>query len=282
MSQSAASGRASRVSERMTLIATSVLVAAVLAAAPALGSSSADFPSLVVVFHTGGTTTVTLPDGTPVGTTAGSPTVISPGIYNVLIDDSAFVSDIEFDLAGPGVKLVTSASSGESPSETWVETFLPSTAYTWRDDNRPQRGSFNFVTAATASATSTGPASPVSTVPISSGKNGQASSTDIVGSQSAKDPLRGTLTGVVSAAAKLTLTSKGKSVANLKSGRYTFDVSDRSRKGGFTVQEIRKSAITVTGISFVGRHKVTIDLKPGQWFYFPTFVGKKTYFIVER
>ena len=35
-----------------------------------------------------------------------------------------------------------------------------------------------------------------------------------------------------------------------------------------------------TGTTFTGKKSVTIDLKAGQWFYYGTFVGKKTYFIV--
>ena len=38
----------------------------------------------------------------------------------------------------------------------------------------------------------------------------------------------------------------------------------------------------MTGVPFVGHRSVTLDLRPGQWFYYPTFVGTKTYFIVVR
>jgi hypothetical protein len=92
--------------------------------------------------------------------------------------------------------------------------------------------------------------------------------------------LRGTLLGAVSAAGKLTLTDKGKGVASLKSGRYTVTVTDRSTKGGFTLQEIKKVASTLTGVAFTGTKTVTLDFKPGQWFFYPTFIGTKSYFIV--
>ncbi len=88
------------------------------------------------------------------------------------------------------------------------------------------------------------------------------------------------LVGTVDASGALSLTLKGKSVTTLKSGRYTIEVSDHSSRSGFDLQEIRKTALPLTPARFVGNHKVTLDLKPGQWFYYPTFVGKKTYFIV--
>jgi hypothetical protein len=94
-------------------------------------------------------------------------------------------------------------------------------------------------------------------------------------------PLRGTLIGLVSAAGKLTLTDKGKPISSLRSGRYTFRVTDKSGKSGFTLQEIRRAAKTVTAAKYVGSRSVTIDLAAGQWFAYPTFVGKKTFFIVH-
>ena len=45
------------------------------------------------------------------------------------------------------------------------------------------------------------------------------------------------------------------------------------------MQQLRKPAKTLTGLSFVGKRTVTVDLKPGQWtFYSPS--GKKTDFTV--
>ena len=92
---------------------------------------------------------MTLTDLTPVGTSSGPPTTISPGTYNISIDDAAFVADIQWHLSGPGVNLVTNMSYGEEPSEAWVETFLPSSTYTYRDDNRPSTV-FTFQTTSTA------------------------------------------------------------------------------------------------------------------------------------
>ena len=93
--------------------------------------------------------------------------------------------------------------------------------------------------------------------------------------------MRGTLVGVVSAAGKLSLTDKGKAVASLESGRYTVNVTDQSAKSGFNLQQSKKDATVVTGIAFVGKKTVTLDFKPGQWIFYPTVVGTKSYFIVS-
>ena len=46
------------------------------------------------------------------------------------------------------------------------------------------------------------------------------------------------------------------------------------------MQEIKNSAVTVTTSPFTGNRSKIVTLKAGQWFFYPTFVGKKTYFIV--
>ena len=46
------------------------------------------------------------------------------------------------------------------------------------------------------------------------------------------------------------------------------------------MQQIKSSPITITTTTFTGKKQKTLTLKAGQWFYYPTFVGKKTYFIV--
>jgi hypothetical protein len=270
-------------SKRALLVLIACAVSA-LAAAPALlgaGSRANDYPSIYVTFHSTSTLTVVLGDGTPVGTSSGAPTVIPPGTYNLLLDDASLVSDVTFDLVGPGVKLISNMSYGEEPAETWVETFLPSSTYTWRDDMKPATV-WTFVTSAAASVgtanSGVAPGKSTSATPISSGKNGKAASTDVVGS--AIVPFRGTLLGAVGTSGQISLRSGGKAVANLKAGKYTFKVTDQSAKDGFTLQQSRKGATTVTRPKFVGTRSASIVLKPGQWFYYASFVGKKTYFIV--
>ena len=91
---------------------------------------------------------------------------------------------------------------------------------------------------------------------------------------------RGTLVGRVGPGGALTLSDRGKPVQSLPPGRYKVSVTDLSKVAGFTIQEIRRSPTTVSAVSFVGKRAVTLTLAIGQWFYYPTFVGKKTYFIV--
>ena len=261
----------------------SLAVLALLASAAAAASvARADYPSIYVTFLPTSTLRVVLADGTLLGTSSGAPTVIPPGSYNLLLDDSSLVSDVTFDLAGPNVKLITNMSYGEETAETWVETFLPNSTYTWRDDMKPATV-LTFVTSSTPAAgtapqTGIAPGKSVSTTPIASSKNGKATSTDVVGS--AVVPFRGTLLGAVTAGGTDTLTSGGKAVTTLKAGRYTVKVTDRSSRSGFSVQQSRKNATNVTGTGFLGTRSVMITLKPGQWFFYPTFVGKKTYFLV--
>jgi hypothetical protein len=164
-------------SRRAALVLLALPVLGLLSGANALASSkrAADTPTLDVVFNSNLTVTVQLPNGTPVGTSGGPPTSIPPGTYDVQIADPTFVSSILWDLSGPSVKLVTSCSYGEEPAESWTETFLPNSTYTWTDDNRSPPV-FTFVTSSTAAGGQTTPQNPLtSTVPIASGKNGKAS-----------------------------------------------------------------------------------------------------------
>jgi hypothetical protein len=89
------------------------------------------------------------------------------------------------------------------------------------------------------------------------------------------------LLGAVGPAGQLTLTLNGKGVSTLRSGRYRLTVDDRAGTHGFSVQEVRKPAVAVTGASFVGKHTVTVELKTGQWLFYATPAGKKNYFVVR-
>jgi hypothetical protein len=266
---------------RAALLATAFPCFALLAVAVAFGATqtAADYPSLDVTFNANDTVTVVLANGSPVGTASGAPTTITPGTYNVLIADPTFVSDIQWDLAGPGVSLVSTCSYGEEPSESWVETFAANATYTWRDDNRPATV-YTFATsgAPAVGSANSGQAPLTSTTPIASGTNGKSSSTDIVGSQTVQ--FRGTLVGTVSAAGAIRLTIGGKPVGALKAGKYTFSITDASKTSGFTVQEAGRQATTITTAAFTGRKKQTLVLGAGQWLAYPSFLGKKTYFIV--
>lgn len=269
-------------SQRAPVALIAFLLAALVAAPLTLGSGTrvADYPFIYVQFHSGSPVTVTEADGTPLGTQSGAPTVIPPGTYNLSLTNPSYANNVQWDLAGPGVKLVTTMSYGEEPSEAWVEVFQPNSTYTYRDDLNPP-AVWTFVTnnATPVGSPNSGSAGGGSTTtPLSSGKNGQTPSTDVVGS--ATPTVRGTLLGSVSVAGKLTLTSSGKPVATLKAGEYTFKLTDKSRKAGFNLQTVKQSAKALTGIAYVGSKSVKVNLKAGQWLFYPTFVGKKSYFVV--
>ena len=82
-------------------------------------------------------------------------------------------------------------------------------------------------------------------------------------------PFRGTLTGTVSAAGSLTLAYKGKSVTSLMPGRYMITVSDRSATSGFLLEKLAHAAMSLTGVEFVGKRSVSVDLTAGRWLVTP-------------
>lgn len=237
-----------------------------------VAAAFADPPVLYVVFRSDHTFSAYLADGTPVGTSSGAPTVISAGAYKLILDDTS-ETDMDFDLAGPGVKLVTNMSHAEEGSAAFIETFQPSSTYTFRDDQHPGVV-WTFQTSSTVL-----PPSGTTTTTCSSCTKPQTTTgpTDVVGSQVV--PHRGSLAGSVSATGKLALGFKGKAVGSLKSGGYTITIIDHSQKNGFTLKRVAKVATPLTRGPFVGKRTVTLNLTPGQWsFYSPG--GKQSYFIV--
>lgn len=255
-----------------------------LVLAGALGvqsSSAADLPSLYVFFQKDRTFALSLADGTPVGGASAPGTAIPAGTYRVNVDDTA-QAIMQFHLAGPGVELITNMTFGEDAAQTLVETFQANSTYTYRDDFQPSLVRFFSTSSTSISSGGSGGGASTGSTPTKSQSGGAspATSQDIVGSGVVS--FRGTLAATVSAAGKLTLIRNGKRLsAPLRSGRYRIAVDDRTSKSGFMLQQIRKRPLTLTGSAFVGKHTVTLDLKPGQWmFYSPA--GKKQYFIVVR
>src|SRR6478672_9672504 len=111
-------------------------LAACLALLPSVGTArtAADL-SLTVTFTAGGGVTVTLPDGTPVGSTSGSATVIPAGYYTLnLFGPGECINLPLFEVAGPGVSLQDDMRGGEVSRNTLFANFLPNTTYTWHID----------------------------------------------------------------------------------------------------------------------------------------------------
>ena len=99
-----------------------VLVALKLGVA---SSHAAVSPTMHAVVHEDNTITLALDDGTPVGSQARTPPVISPGTYTIRVLDDA--EEHNFHLFGPGVDQATSTGGMSSP--TWTVTFQPGGEY---------------------------------------------------------------------------------------------------------------------------------------------------------
>ncbi len=274
---------------RLSTLTAVLAASAVLVSAGSAGSTDTVSPTLYVDYTMNCTFTITDDNGKRVSS-------IAPGTYQIQItspvvfaavdlsginDFTACKSFAQFQLTGPGVNVFTTLQDGDEDKDVFKETFLASSTYTARDLNQPLVARAVFTTAASGSPTA--PTSPYT--PSSSSSKGTPS-TDIVGSKVKKTatatttlPLRGTLVGALSATGKPTLTSKGRTVSTLKSGRYTFSITDQDSKGGFWVQRLQRNAITLTGVPFVGKRTVKVDLKVGQWMFF-TGHGKIHYFVV--
>jgi hypothetical protein len=276
---------------RSATIAGALAAAVVLVPAALARRSDQVLPTLYVNYAMNCTFTITSDGGSRVSS-------IVPGTYQVFITTPQVFADVDltgisdmtacksftqFSLTGPGVNLTTTLQDGDEDKELDKATFQPSSTYLAVDNNQPGVARVSFTTTASGSATDV--ASP--TQSSTSGKGDTQSS--LVGSSSkstasttstAALPLRGTLLATVSQSGKLTLTYQGKSVTALKAGRYTVTASDKSAKGGFIIQKIGLGATTVTGVAFVGKRTATLEMRAGQWFFYPTFVGAKTYFIV--
>jgi hypothetical protein len=241
------------------LVASIVVVGALVA--PSAWAQRAAAPAIVVSFTVNGVVTVTL-NGSPVGTTSGAPTVIPGGYYSLVLNGPGDCINLPlFELSGPGVDIQDDMIGGEVDTHSIPTYFVPNSTYTWHID-RAQSIVYTFRTSTDVigSAAATGSSA------AGSGKGG-ATSEDVVGS--AIVPSRGTLTGVVSAAGRLAIAYNGKAVKTLQAGRYTITVVDKSSSSGFVVKGNRK-AVSVTGMPFIGKHSVTLNLTAGRWSFGPS------------
>jgi hypothetical protein len=211
-------------------------------------------------------------------------TVTTPVVFAVvdlsgIFDMTACKSFVQFQISGPGVSVSTTLQDGDEDYGVLNATFKAGSTYTATDQNQPSVARLAFST-----ATSGSPVIPTS--PVNSSTAGKGSSqTDIVGSKNSKTSsagvvLRGTLKAVVGAGGGVTLSYQGKVVSSLKSGLYTVSVTDASKKSGFVIQQTHRVATAVSTAPFTGSKSKAIDFTKGQWFFYPSFIGKKTYFIV--
>lgn len=254
-------------------VAAAVVVLGALMLGALTQASSAANPTLDVTFSTDGTITFTLPDGTPVGATAGTPPVIPAGYYTLILTGPGGCNELPyFELHGPGENILNDMDLGEMKA-TAQAYFLPNSTYTWRDNGIP-----GVVYTFSTSSTVLGAPPAATRLPVKTTPGSTSTSTDIVGSSIA--PFRGKLTAVVTAAGRLSLVYKGRSVSRLEAGRYTISVTDRSSTNGVLLKAAKK-AVSVTGGSFVGKRSVSVVLTAGRWLVVRR-VGVTSYSIVVR
>ncbi len=271
------------VASAIFLVALLALTASAGLLAGAERSGAAVSSTLYAGFDADGFIHLSFADGTMIGTPNPPGSVVPAGTYSIVVNNNGvddLGNDHYFQLTGPGVNL--SVGTNIYATTTWTATFQPSSTYVYSDTQNPTSIREVFGTPGSGAGTGASTSTTVTTTPGSPTGGGKSptkpTSNNPVGS--AIVPFRGDLAGAVNSKGALTLTVKGKKVATLVTGRYKLVVSDHSRKSGFNIQEIRKGATAVTSTTFVGSRSVTLNLKPGQWFFYPSFVGKKTYFIV--
>jgi hypothetical protein len=231
------------------------IVAAAVSLACAAGGNAAQL-TLDVMFSTTNTISVTLPDGTPVGTASGTPTQIPAGYYTVLVTGPMGLPAglPYFHLTGPKVDVLSNLNESGIESQTYGVTFQPSSTYTWTDDAIP--GVVNTFTTS-SQVLGTAPATPVSP------KSGPPeASQNLVGSDV---PHTGKLTAAVAASGRLSLTMTGKHVSSIPPGSYAITVTDRSSKRGFALAKAGRAAKTLTSVAFTGERTVTLSLSAGRW-----------------
>jgi hypothetical protein len=227
--------------------------------------------------------TMSFTDGTPIGVASPPGTLIPPGAYQVNVNDGSDIGNVDLD--GPGISDATGVDT--LIQLTWNVTFQPCSIYSYTDDTVAtstewfQTSASATSTAACASAVKAPQPSPVvptttaSTKPSNSNK-----STSTPATRTRPLEFRGTLAAHVSGTGFLSLALAGKSVRSLRSGKYSISVVDDSHRAGFTLQESSEPSTTLTSTTFVGKRTRTVALRAGQWFFYPSFVGRKTYFVV--
>ena len=121
-------------------------IVGMLAAVPIAAGAPSDTQKLYVSFLVTQAFSVTLPDGTPVGTSSAPGTTIAPGTYELIFDNSNNVKNMDFQLTGPNVSLQEDMGGGEESSAGDYVTFLPSSQYSFHDGNNVASPSFYLQT----------------------------------------------------------------------------------------------------------------------------------------
>jgi len=256
-------------------------IGALMAGVTSGSAATAALPSLYVTYNLQCHFTMTLDNGAVVGSGGAIPY----GKYQLVISTPvAFAGGaggcdfINFGLTGPGINYATQLGEGDETEDLSTQTFTVGSSYTAADRTVAPGTTITFTASSTPVSASSGPPTSSSTsthkpVATTNSPTKEGSSTSTVVN-------RGTLVGLVSAGGRVTLTFHGKPVTQITAGRYKVQVVDQSNKDGFTIQQLKQLPTTVTGVSFVGTRTATIVLARGQSLYYPSFTGRKSYFLV--
>ena len=259
--------------ERLRLFAAGVCGACLLLLAPLAHGASKASLTLYVSFFANGTISVTLPDGSQLGTTSGTPPIIPAGYYTLVFSGPGGCTSLPyFHLTGPGTNVVSNMAEGTQSKALNTANLLPSSTYAWSTDAFPNVLHTFSTSAVVEGAPPSGPTSNDGTAPTGKG----VTYPDIVGS--AVVPFRGTLTAAISTAGRLSLAYKGKSLTHLKAGRYTIAVTDKSANAGFVLRKLDHSPVALTSGAFMGAHSTSVRLTAGKWL-FGVVAGKAIYTI---
>ena len=258
------------------LVTVLALVGFLAAPAGARLSTPAVTPQITMNLNAANYLEVVLASGTSIRAGSAGAT-IAPGHYQVIVNDDVpdLVDGVHlFRLSGPGVDIQTDMAAGDSKTEAYDAVFAPNSTYVLQDDRQPGLGRVVFTTSAAVAGTSS-----TSSTQTSTGSSGSSSNSSVIGSKTAAATFRGKLGGAVTSKGQISLVRNGKAVTTLRSGRYSIDVDDRGPTTGFTLQQVTKRPITLTGANFLGHHSVTVGLSAGQWVYY-SGPGAKKHFIV--
>jgi hypothetical protein len=235
--------------------------------------------ALTLEYTESGTLTLITAAGTTFRSTTTPGAVISPGQYQVIFNnDMPDSHDIQhqFRFQGPGVNLQTDLAAGDNKTELYDVVLAPSATYVYADDRQPNLARITVTTASSASV-----AAGSTTTSHGAPSSGTSTNSSIAGSDIKKHPFRGKLAAVVGGSGKLTLTAGGSPITRLLSGRYAITVSDRTARGGFTVQHAGKKAIALTGAAFVGTRTVTVTFTVGGWTFYSASGKKRTFTVLN-
>lgn len=198
------------------------------------------------------------PDGSIVGHLDGGP-------YEIQVNDQA--TNHNYHLEGPGVSMATGISDIQTAD--WLVS-LTDGVYTYHCDMHAGLTASFAVGNATIAPPPPPPApavfapAPVSIPlpPVSSPSSSSSSAKAAPVVASAGGTVKATLSG-----RKITLTLNGKPLTKAAAGTYKLVITDRSKSLDLSLAQTRGGTDEhpLTGTSFTGTKKVTVDLLAGRW-----------------